>query len=94
MNSRFVRGSPGLFKRTLALAGGALAFSLVANGATSIVTQPSESALRDALAGGGLVSFACDGTIILTTNQFGADGRIVFHVDTGQSSRFYRLQLQ
>jgi len=79
MNRTFICRLPGRFKRTLALAGGALALSLVANGATSIVTQPSESALRTALAGGGSVSFACDGTIILTngfvvTNDTVLDG--------------------
>lgn len=33
--------------------------------AGGVVTQPTETALRTALAGGGLVTFACDGTIAL-----------------------------
>jgi hypothetical protein len=42
---------------------GALTLSNAWAGGT--VTNPTEAALRAALVGGGLVSFACDGTITL-----------------------------
>jgi hypothetical protein len=93
MRRKFGSGLPGLFKRTLALAGGTLALSLAANGATSIVTQPTEAALRDALAGGGSVSFACNGAIILSnavvvTNDTVLDGSGYDVTITGQDRAF------
>lgn len=52
--------------RALALAGGVLGLGLAAQGATSVVTEATEAALRAGMAGGGTVSLACDGTITLS----------------------------
>jgi hypothetical protein len=43
-----------------------VALGLVTSGGAAVVTQPTEAALRAAMAGGGAVTFACSGTITLT----------------------------
>src|SRR5881394_3394909 len=54
------------FQGWIAALSGTLLFS-ISSLADAVVSECSEAALRAALAGGGTVTFACDGTIVLTS---------------------------
>lgn len=62
-NRSFVKRSKHGIRRALAL----LLLPPVAAWAGGVVTNCTEAALRTAMAGGGAVSFACDGTITLAS---------------------------
>ena len=60
-NQSFTKSTKGGLTRSLAL----LLILPMAAGAGGVVTNRTEAALRAAMAGGGVVTFACDGTITL-----------------------------
>src|ERR1035438_68317 len=62
-NQSFMKSTKRGLIRALAL----LLFLPVAAGAAGVVTNCTEADLRAAMAGGGTVTFACDGTITLTS---------------------------